>query len=161
MMYLGNAPGVKGWLFMHRPNNILFTAAQATFDETFFPRCPKAIRWPTTRLQTPAPPPNQCFKDRTCHCSPPGNEEEDKERFETPPQSPLPLLGKEREKPMNQKSHLPLLQKRKKNLKSVLPRPHQFLGPLGHKENIEYQLSQEMSMGSLDTLLTYWIGLGN
>ena len=63
MTYLGNAPGVKGWLFMRSPNNILFTAAQATFDETFFPRCPKAVRQPTTRLQTPAPPPNQCSKD--------------------------------------------------------------------------------------------------
>ena len=93
MTYLGNAPGVKGWLFMHGPNNILFTAAQATFDETFFPRCPKAVRRPTTRLQTPAPP-NQCSKDGTCHCSPPGNEEEDEERFETPPQFPPPSTKK-------------------------------------------------------------------
>ena len=50
MTYLGNAPGIKGWLFMHGPNNILFTATQATFNKTFFPRCPKAVRRPTTRL---------------------------------------------------------------------------------------------------------------
>ena len=68
MTYLGNVPGVKGWIFMRSPNNILFTAAQATFNETFFPRCPKAVRRPTTRLQTPAPPPVQCSKDETCHC---------------------------------------------------------------------------------------------
>ena len=51
MTYLENAPGVKGWIFMHSPNNILFTAAQATFNESFSPRCPKAVRQPTAKLQ--------------------------------------------------------------------------------------------------------------
>ena len=140
---------------MRSPNNILFTAAQATFDEAFFPRCPKAVRRPTTRLQTPAPPPNQCSKDGTCHCSPPGNEEEDEERFKTPPQSPPPFTRKGKGKADNQKNRLPLFQKRRRNPKSILPQPHQFLGPLSHQENVECQLNQEMSMGSLDTLQIY------
>ena len=38
MTYLGTAPGGKGWLFMHAPNNIVFTAAQAIFDESMFPK---------------------------------------------------------------------------------------------------------------------------
>ena len=44
MTYLGNAPGGKGWKFMRAPNNIIFTSAHATFDETLFPKCPLAVR---------------------------------------------------------------------------------------------------------------------
>ena len=41
MTYLGVAPGGLGnHLFMRSPNNVLFTAAQALFDEYLFPRCP-------------------------------------------------------------------------------------------------------------------------
>ena len=40
MTYLGTAPGGKGWIFMRTPNNIVFTAAQAIFDESMFPKCP-------------------------------------------------------------------------------------------------------------------------
>ena len=39
MTYLGTHPGGKGWIFMRSPNNVIFSAAQATFDEAFFPKC--------------------------------------------------------------------------------------------------------------------------
>ena len=62
-MTLGTHPGGKGWIFMRSPNNVIFSAAQATFDEAFFPKCPagKGVRQ-NTRLQTPAP------KYRPCPC---------------------------------------------------------------------------------------------
>lgn len=44
MTYLGVAPGGMGnYLFMRSPNVVLFTAAQALFDEYLFPRCPKSV----------------------------------------------------------------------------------------------------------------------
>ncbi|VDC05138.1 unnamed protein product [Peniophora sp. CBMAI 1063] len=44
MIYLGVAPGGLGnHLFMRLPNNMLFTAAQALFDEHLFPRCKKSM----------------------------------------------------------------------------------------------------------------------
>ena len=61
MTYLGCAPGGNGWLFMRGPNNVLFTAAQATFDEGLFPRCPKTQgARENTRLQTPMPATKPC-----------------------------------------------------------------------------------------------------
>ena len=43
MIYLGTHPGGKGWIFMRTPSNTVFSAAQATFDESFFPKCPISI----------------------------------------------------------------------------------------------------------------------
>jgi hypothetical protein len=63
MVYLGNHPGGKGWIFMRGPNNVVFSAAQATFDESLYPKCPKASVRPYTRLQTPAP-----MTPHPCHC---------------------------------------------------------------------------------------------
>ena len=40
MTFIGYPQGVKGYLFMRSPNNVLFTAVQALFDETLFPKCP-------------------------------------------------------------------------------------------------------------------------
>ena len=40
MTFLGYPQGTKGYLFMRGPNNVLFTAVQALFDETLFPKCP-------------------------------------------------------------------------------------------------------------------------
>ena len=40
MTFIGYAEGVKGYLFMRSPNNVVFTAAQALFDEKMFPKCP-------------------------------------------------------------------------------------------------------------------------
>ena len=80
MVYLGNHHGGKGWIFMRSPNNIIFSAAQAIFDESLFPKCPKANIRTYTRLQTPAPLPSSCTKNRNgdCQCPVPGDEEEDK-----------------------------------------------------------------------------------
>src|ERR1700753_1011293 len=94
MTYLGNHPGGKGWIFMCGPNNIIFSAAQATFDEAFFPKCPKSERRKYTRLQTPAPSPNNCPKDSDCQCLlPTGNGSDD----DQPGHMPKPTeKGKER-----------------------------------------------------------------
>ena len=37
--FLGYPQGTKGYLFMRGPNNVLFTAVQALFDETLFLKC--------------------------------------------------------------------------------------------------------------------------
>ena len=55
---------------MRAPNNIVFTAAQAIFDESMFPKCPMSKVRPSTRLQTPAPPPTTC-PDGKCNCQGP------------------------------------------------------------------------------------------
>jgi len=41
MVFLGMHSRGKGYIFMHGPNNIIFSAAHATFDKSLFPRCPK------------------------------------------------------------------------------------------------------------------------
>ena len=40
MTFLGCPQGTKGYLFMRGLNNVLFTAVQALFNETLFPKCP-------------------------------------------------------------------------------------------------------------------------
>ena len=40
MTFLGYPQGTKGYLFMKGPNNVLFTAVQALFDESLFLKCP-------------------------------------------------------------------------------------------------------------------------
>ena len=39
MTFLGYPQGTKGYLFMRGPNNVLFTAVQALFNETLFLKC--------------------------------------------------------------------------------------------------------------------------
>ena len=39
MTFLGYPQGTKGYLFMRGPNNVLFTAVQALFNEALFPKC--------------------------------------------------------------------------------------------------------------------------
>ena len=58
------------------PNNIIFSAAHATFDESLFPRCPKKTLQNNTRLQEVAPPVAPCGGD-DCHCPPPDMEDDD------------------------------------------------------------------------------------
>ena len=41
MIFLGYKEGVKGFLFMRQPNNVLFTGATALFDEKLFLKCPE------------------------------------------------------------------------------------------------------------------------
>jgi hypothetical protein len=40
MTFIGYPQGIKGYLFMRSPSNVLFTAVQALFDETLYPKCP-------------------------------------------------------------------------------------------------------------------------
>ena len=40
MTFLGYTSGVKGFKFMRKPNNIIFHAVKALFDENMFPHCP-------------------------------------------------------------------------------------------------------------------------
>ena len=40
MTFIGLSEGTKGYIFMRSPNNVIFTAIQALFDETLFPKCP-------------------------------------------------------------------------------------------------------------------------
>ena len=40
MIFIGLSEGTKGYIFMRSPNNIVYTAIQALFDETLFPKCP-------------------------------------------------------------------------------------------------------------------------
>ena len=44
MTFLSYPQGTKGYLFMRGANNVLFTAVQALFDETLFPKCPDMCR---------------------------------------------------------------------------------------------------------------------
>ena len=44
MTFIGFADGVKGYLFMRSPNNVVFTAVKALFDEKMFPKCPEMER---------------------------------------------------------------------------------------------------------------------
>ena len=40
MMFIGYPTGTKGYFFMRSLNNVLYTAVQALFDETLYPKCP-------------------------------------------------------------------------------------------------------------------------
>ena len=41
MIFLGFKPGMKGYRFMHLPNNVIFMGATALFDEKLFSKCDK------------------------------------------------------------------------------------------------------------------------
>ena len=89
MTYLGTHPGGKGWIFMRSPNNVIFLAVQATFDEVFFPKCPtsKGVQQ-NTRLQTPVPKPRPCpcRGSKDCQCLHSGNKDDDDN--DEPPRQP-------------------------------------------------------------------------
>ena len=40
MTFIGLVEGTKGYIFMRSPNNVVFTAIQALFDETLLLKCP-------------------------------------------------------------------------------------------------------------------------
>jgi len=64
------------------PNNVIFSAAHATFDESMFPRCPKTVPYMNTRLREVAPPAAPCTGS-TCQCPIPPQDNE-----ELPPHQP-------------------------------------------------------------------------
>jgi hypothetical protein len=77
MVYLGNRPGGKGWIFMCRPNNVIFSAAQATFNESLYLKCPKTSVRPYTRLQPPAPVTPHPYHCDDGNCQVPHNKDDD------------------------------------------------------------------------------------
>ena len=40
MIFIGYTNGIKGFKFMRKPNNVIFHAVTALFDEFMFPCCP-------------------------------------------------------------------------------------------------------------------------
>ena len=44
MIFLGYPEGVKGYLFMRLPNNVLFKGSTAIFDEEMMPKCPSMVK---------------------------------------------------------------------------------------------------------------------
>ena len=107
MTFIGLAPGGHGWLFVRSPNNVVFTAAQATFDEYLFPKCPKTKFHSHTRLHTEAPDTtcngDHCVGGKHCHC--PLYDEED----EPVDHSVIPSgdKGKQRELPNQAETEFP------------------------------------------------------
>ena len=53
MTSIGLSEGTKGYIFMRSPNNVIFTAIQALFDETLFPKCPNMHRLGFTPVGLP------------------------------------------------------------------------------------------------------------
>ena len=58
MTFIGYSEGTKGYIFMRSPNNIVFTAVKALFDETLFPKCPDMHRSGLIPLDQAIPPGN-------------------------------------------------------------------------------------------------------
>jgi len=57
MTFLGYRDGHESnMMFMCAPNNIIFTAATALFDECLFPKCAKHKVPPVTQIQEPEEP---------------------------------------------------------------------------------------------------------
>jgi hypothetical protein len=55
MVYLGNAPGTHGHMFMRPLNNVLYYATHSIFDESMFSRCQTQAKRSLTQLQEPVP----------------------------------------------------------------------------------------------------------
>ena len=58
MTFLGYRDGHESnMMFMRAPNNVIFTAAMALFDECLFPKCEKKLKVPpVTQIQEPEEP---------------------------------------------------------------------------------------------------------
>lgn len=54
MVYLGVAPGHESnFIFMHSPNNVIFTSVHALFNKVQFPKCKTSCKQPAA--QDPVP----------------------------------------------------------------------------------------------------------
>jgi hypothetical protein len=84
MTFIGLVEGTKGYIFMRSPNNIVFTAIQALFDETLFPKCPSMRRLGYTPVGLP---PDDLQGE---HNGPPDHENEDYGGGGLPPLPPIP-----------------------------------------------------------------------
>ena len=105
MVYLGIGDGGHNYKFMRLPNNVIFTAAQALFDEHMFPKCPHEQKRRRQQIapneeesqepadQVPAP----IFfpdDDEEPHCPPknlPSKKDKGKARDVAPPAPPAEL----------------------------------------------------------------------
>jgi hypothetical protein len=50
MIFLGYLDGIKGYLFIRLPNNVLFKGTTAIFDKEMMPKCSKTVKRPFTPL---------------------------------------------------------------------------------------------------------------
>jgi hypothetical protein len=84
MTFIGLIEGTKGYIFMKSPNNVVFTAIQALFDKTLFPKCPN--------MRRPGYTPVNLSPDdlQGEHNGPPDNENEDYGGGTLPPLPPIP-----------------------------------------------------------------------
>jgi hypothetical protein len=84
MTFIGIVKGTKGYIFMRSPNNLVFTAIQALFDETLFLKCPTMHRLGYTPVGLP---PDDLQGE---HNGPLDNENEDYGGGDLPPLPPIP-----------------------------------------------------------------------
>ena len=59
MIFLGYPEGVKGYLFMRLPNNVLFKGTTAIFDEEMMPKCDKTVKRRFTPVGDKIPKPSK------------------------------------------------------------------------------------------------------
>jgi Reverse transcriptase (RNA-dependent DNA polymerase) len=84
MTFIGITEGTKGYIFMRSPNNVVFTAIQALFNETLFQKCPTMHRLE----YTPVGLPSDDLQGE--HNGPLDNENEDYGGGDLPPLPPIP-----------------------------------------------------------------------
>jgi hypothetical protein len=84
MTFIGLIEGTKGYIFMRSPNNVVFTAIQALFDETLFLKCPGVRHLGYTPVGLP---PDDLQSE---YNGPPDNENEDYGGGGLPPLPPIP-----------------------------------------------------------------------
>jgi len=120
MVYLGTHSGGKGWIFMRGPNNVIFSAAHALFDESMFPRCPKQQGTrANTQLQTPAPMPSPCQAGDNCQCPIPGND------IDSDDGEPAPVVIGRRDKGKNKETRIQARQREIEEQIRRIPVPSQ------------------------------------
>jgi hypothetical protein len=83
MTFIGLVEGTKGYIFMRSPNNVVFTAIQALFDKTLFPKCPTMRRLGYMPVGLP---PDDLQGE---HNGPPDNENKDYGGGYLPPLPPI------------------------------------------------------------------------
>ena len=71
MTFIGYPGGTKGYLFMRSPNNVLYTAVQALFDETLYLKCPDMHRPGFTPFMPPVG-----FEGESSNISPDGENDD-------------------------------------------------------------------------------------
>jgi hypothetical protein len=84
MTFIGISEGTKGYIFMRSPNNVVFTAIQALFDEILFLKCPNMHHLG----YTPVGLPSDDLQGE--HNGPPDNENEDYGGGGLPPLPSIP-----------------------------------------------------------------------